>query len=307
MLKIIKLLLMAICSFTAIFSEGAQGAKEANKRFYTCTTSGKYSNQKEWKESWRWGGYLNITEEGGSATRKLIKVSGHLTIKYYFPSNEGYNRELVIYGGTFDGVSVHADKKGAPTSILGTLFPHLNDRAQNLRGDLELGKARQLKDGRETSFQSIYTFKHGPYNLKTNLSLTCFERNLKKEQYYNCTSKNKMSYDLSHRNHFHIIETKTPQGLRSITTFGHVRGEVFVSVEGEENPHYRPRKYKGYSQFKDIDSTLQSEGMWGNLIIPKDTDRASFEAHYIHQQGDHYGGTLHMTCSSNFGFHLKAL
>lgn len=67
-----------------------------------------------------------------------------------------------------------------------------------------------------------------------------------------------------------------------------------------ENPNYRPRKYRGYSQFRNFDATDTSESaeprMWGELLVRKDTSRGVFPAHYIFQAGDHLGGTLHLSC-----------
>ena len=67
-----------------------------------------------------------------------------------------------------------------------------------------------------------------------------------------------------------------------------------------ENVKFRPNKYKGYSQFQKFDATdtLNSteDGMWGQLVVAKNTSRAIFHAHYIFQAGDHMGGTLHLSC-----------
>jgi hypothetical protein len=68
-----------------------------------------------------------------------------------------------------------------------------------------------------------------------------------------------------------------------------------------ENAKYRPIKYKGYSQFPKFNATDTSgsaeDGMWGQFLLEKNTNKARFGAHYIFQAGDHMGGTLHMTCS----------
>lgn len=69
-----------------------------------------------------------------------------------------------------------------------------------------------------------------------------------------------------------------------------------------ENPKYKPRRYVGFSQFPKFDATdtdsSQEPGMWGQLVLEKDTDQATFAAHYIFQAGDHMGGTLHLSCTT---------
>jgi len=73
---------------------------------------------------------------------------------------------------------------------------------------------------------------------------------------------------------------------------------IFATKSVQENPKYRPVKYKDSSQFQNVDAkeTRGAEsGMWGSLIVPKKTTGA-FEAHYVFQAGDHMGGTIHMDC-----------
>ena len=80
---------------------------------------------------------------------------------------------------------------------------------------------------------------------------------------------------------------------------------VFNIKEALENTKYRPRRYKGYSQFQNINATATAgneDGMWGELVIQNDREntnrnsKKSFKAHYIFQAGDHMGGTIDFTC-----------
>lgn len=70
-----------------------------------------------------------------------------------------------------------------------------------------------------------------------------------------------------------------------------------------ENPDYRPRRYKGYAQFKDFDAEATAgheSGMWGYFLIDRKAalgEDKSFHGVYIFQAGDHMGGTLHFTCT----------
>lgn len=67
------------------------------------------------------------------------------------------------------------------------------------------------------------------------------------------------------------------------------------------NPHYRPIRYKGYTQYKDFDALhtagLES-GMWGAFIADLRKNTETFDARYIFQAGDHIGGTVLFTCRS---------
>ena len=109
-----------------------------------------------------------------------------------------------------------------------------------------------------------------------------------------------------------FTETTYSQGLRVLND---IEGTIKTSPETPdesyignfkiasltENPKYRPNKYKGYSQFPKLDATdttgSSEEGMWGQLLLEKDTSKRTFQAHYVFQAGDHMGGTLHLTCS----------
>lgn len=70
-----------------------------------------------------------------------------------------------------------------------------------------------------------------------------------------------------------------------------------------ENPNYRPRKYKNYSQFEDFDATdtdgSAERGMWGTLLLEKSLDQGRAQARYIFQAGDHMGGTVHFDCRTS--------
>ena len=121
--------------------------------------------------------------------------------------------------------------------------------------------------------------------------------------------------DLWGRAELKIVEENNSEGLRSITVFGHVAADytfydqggidpttaqyqgAFTAVKLIENPDYKPRRYKGYSQFRDFDASKSMSGMWGELVIERNTKKEKFQAHYIFQAGDHMGGTLHLTCS----------
>ncbi|MEK6705882.1 MAG: hypothetical protein AABZ06_08850 [Bdellovibrionota bacterium] len=108
-----------------------------------------------------------------------------------------------------------------------------------------------------------------------------------------------------------FAETKNAQGLRVLKN---IEGRIQSSPENAdssyignfkiasltENPNYRPNKYKGYSQFQSFDATDTTnsveDGMWGQLVLEKNTSKRTFQAHYIFQAGDHMGGTLHLVC-----------
>lgn len=66
------------------------------------------------------------------------------------------------------------------------------------------------------------------------------------------------------------------------------------------NSKYRPIKYKGHTQFRDVDTNdtagLES-GMWGSLVLDlRNEDAKTFKAYYIFQAGDHMGGTSLLEC-----------
>jgi hypothetical protein len=78
---------------------------------------------------------------------------------------------------------------------------------------------------------------------------------------------------------------------------------VFNIKKLQENPEYRPIKYKNSAQFKNFDSSsiqhVLSYGMYGNFIISRKPGiSGKYQAHYIFQSGDHMGGTIHYTCSA---------
>ena len=109
---------------------------------------------------------------------------------------------------------------------------------------------------------------------------------------------------------FHITERKTVDDLRVIAVEGYFKfapkswkhadkdDEGYnIKIEHiEENPYYRPKRYKNYSQFHNFDFFGD---MWGDLLISKATHKEKFFAHYLFQQGDHMGGTLHLSCVKN--------
>jgi hypothetical protein len=110
-----------------------------------------------------------------------------------------------------------------------------------------------------------------------------------------------------------FAETKSASGLRVLRN---IEGSVRVAEIGgsladgyvgnfkiaslTENARYNPRKYKGFSDFQSFDATdtngSAEDGMWGDLVLDKNTSQAQFEAHYIFKAGDHMGGTLHLNC-----------
>jgi hypothetical protein len=78
---------------------------------------------------------------------------------------------------------------------------------------------------------------------------------------------------------------------------------VFKFEQAEANAKYRGRTYKQHDQIKDFDATATSNndggGMWGYLVINKDTSTPTFDAHYVFQAGDHMGGTVDFTCKKD--------
>ena len=109
---------------------------------------------------------------------------------------------------------------------------------------------------------------------------------------------------------FNITEHKTLDGFRVVAVEGNFKltwkrynrsnkknsDNVYKIEYLEENPYYQPKRYKGYSQFRNFDSL---KTMWGDLLISKQTNKDKFFAHYLFQLGDHIGGTLHLSCAKN--------
>ncbi len=112
---------------------------------------------------------------------------------------------------------------------------------------------------------------------------------------------------------FEFVVSENRDGLRMLKD---LRGEVvtdprhlefdkswtgkFRSDELIENPDYRPRKYFGFSQFREVDAVdtegSAESGMWGNFLLEKDMTPEDFQAKYIFHAGDHMGGTLNLGC-----------
>lgn len=117
-----------------------------------------------------------------------------------------------------------------------------------------------------------------------------------------------------------LMIMKSDDGVLSLTAEGLVMvAQAFEEVSGplaltpensyigafkipvtEENQNYRPKKYKGYAQFKPFDAEItvgNESGMWGDFVIEKTyLEKESFRAIYIFQAGDHLGGSLFFTC-----------
>ncbi len=72
------------------------------------------------------------------------------------------------------------------------------------------------------------------------------------------------------------------------------------------NEKYDPRKYKGYTQIPDVQTTMSKNsegGMWGDFVLDLQetlTKDMNFDAHYIFQDGGHRGGTVDFTCTVNY-------
>jgi hypothetical protein len=111
------------------------------------------------------------------------------------------------------------------------------------------------------------------------------------------------------------VEEVTVDGVRLINVNGSLAVDYDFNLTGDEEPcyqgtftnvtlaekaNYRPNRYTGYSKFEDFDATETSRcdggGMWGYLVIEKDTKKKPFNAHYIFQSGDHMGGTIDFEC-----------
>ena len=112
---------------------------------------------------------------------------------------------------------------------------------------------------------------------------------------------------------FEFTVTENSRGMRVLKDF---KGEVITDPRHEEfdtswigrfniaklaeNPDYRPRKYHGFAQFREVDATdtegSAEDGMWGVFLLNKDLSGEHIEAKYIFQAGDHMGGTLHLGC-----------
>ena len=78
---------------------------------------------------------------------------------------------------------------------------------------------------------------------------------------------------------------------------------IFQYDQQVVNKEYRGRTYKNHDQLKDFDATATSDndggGMWGYLVINKDTSAKTFDAHYVFQAGDHMGGTIDYVCQKD--------
>ncbi len=113
---------------------------------------------------------------------------------------------------------------------------------------------------------------------------------------------------------FTFVDTTNDAGVRVLkNVVGNVKTiEIYQDYENNylgsfkfetvtENSNYRPRRYVGYSQFKDFNAAStegsQEDGMWGEFVLEKNTHQPKFQAHYIFKAGDHMGGTMHFTCS----------
>ena len=112
---------------------------------------------------------------------------------------------------------------------------------------------------------------------------------------------------------FEFTVTEDSRGMRALKDFkgevitdpGHVEYDRswigrFDIAKLVENPDYRPRKYQGFSQFREVDATdtggSAESGMWGVFLLEKDISGDHIQAKYIFQAGDHMGGTLHLGC-----------
>ncbi|MCY4644312.1 MAG: hypothetical protein OXB88_06795 [Bacteriovoracales bacterium] len=270
--------------------------KRLDQKPLTCFGSGNFEEGR--LSPWRWGAYFNITEEitndGKTSSPRSLLVSGHVEAIYHYSAPIDHGRRRLWLGGPFDSVKVsRVQYDGMDASV--PLFKGLDTRVgqESIEGRILLTSI--LEDG-TLKKKAYYSFQNGD-QIGATLPLSCFERNPKRELSYTCIGTR---YD---DDRLHIIEKKTPQGLRQILAFGHAAGATFIAVERTENPDYRPRKYKGYSQFGDFDGTLGD--VWGQLVIDSQTKfkakEKNFKAHYIYQAGDHYGGTLHLSCSAAKG------
>lgn len=74
----------------------------------------------------------------------------------------------------------------------------------------------------------------------------------------------------------------------------------FNDEKALENPDYRPRVYKGYSQFRNINaqgvSGSQEMAMVGSFLLEQRLDKSHVHGVYQFQAGDSMGGVLHLTC-----------
>ncbi len=78
---------------------------------------------------------------------------------------------------------------------------------------------------------------------------------------------------------------------------------VFASKQLPQNLNYKPRVYKNYIQFKNIQdagsNSYDGGNMNGELVIHKDIKEDKVDnvsASYIFQSGDHLGGTIDYEC-----------
>ena len=98
----------------------------------------------------------------------------------------------------------------------------------------------------------------------------------------------------------HVFIKSPYEGEDAISTENAYMG-FFKSAELLANPTYRPNKYKGFAQFKDVNAdhtTGVEDGMWGNFSIDVSSSAKQFYAAYVFQAGDHMGGTVMFTCES---------
>ncbi len=112
---------------------------------------------------------------------------------------------------------------------------------------------------------------------------------------------------------FEFVVSENTAGMRTLKD---LRGEVvtdprhleferswigrFHADELVENSTYHPRKYFGFSQFREVNAVdtegSAESGMWGDFLLEKDMSKEHFEAKYIFRAGDHMGGTLNLGC-----------
>lgn len=72
----------------------------------------------------------------------------------------------------------------------------------------------------------------------------------------------------------------------------------FNTAKIEANLKYRPNKYKGFAQFKNLNASRtdgQEEGMWGDFSVDVSGEN-TMSAYYIFRAGDHMGGTVIFSC-----------
>lgn len=108
----------------------------------------------------------------------------------------------------------------------------------------------------------------------------------------------KPKYLITNLNGYFNVKTPFLDGDK-ITPDNGYRGQFTIASMNSDTT-YRPRKYKGWVRFKNLDATSTEgleHGMWGDLVL--DVSKGDeFEARYIFQAGFHMGGTLRMSCQS---------